>query len=325
MTQPPRRPSALLATASTMIADASASLVTPGSRFRHSFEVAVAAVLPDPQQPRKLFEAAEIAGLATTMREQGQLQPILLRRDPAQIQIGAGQGRGADRWIIVAGERRWRAAQHNGWATLLAMEAGADPEVATILENLQRVSLSPVEEARGLRRLLARKSWNQDRAAEMLGRSKGEISAALHILTLPESVLNAVLTSELVLSRNALVELSRLDEPARTALLAQARTEGLTVQAIRAARLSPPAPMPAPAPRAAAGAAGPSPRRLDPRRLDAASATIETAIRDGAVLDEVQRHALRRLRSSVETLLRGHDPAPPDAAHAPRRAARRRA
>lgn len=320
MTQRPRRPSALLATATTMIADASASLVTPGSRFRHSFEVAVAAVMPDPEQPRKVFDAAEIAGLAATMAEQGQLQPILLRRDPAQIQIGVGQGRGADRWIIVAGERRWRAAQHNGWATLLAIETGADPEVATILENLQRVSLSPVEEARGLQRLLARKSWNQDRAAEVLGKSKGEISASLRILTLPESVLSAVLTSELALSRNVLVELSRLDEPVRTTLLEQARAEGLTVQAIRAARLPPSASTPMPGKAGSPAAA--SRRYLDPRRLDAASAAVEKAIHDGALLDDVMRHALQRLRNLLETLLHSHDSAPPKVVH---KGARRRA
>src|SRR5579859_1984791 len=140
MPQRSRRPSPLLTTASSMIADASARLVIAGSRFRHSFEVAVTAVTPDPEQPRKTFIDADIAGLAATMAEHGQLQPILLRRDPAA----------ADRWIIVAGERRWRAALHNGWTTLLAIESDSDPEVVTILENLQRVGLSPVEEARGL-------------------------------------------------------------------------------------------------------------------------------------------------------------------------------
>ncbi len=283
MTQRPRQgPSVLLATATNMITDASANLVTKGSRFRHSFEVSLAAVTPDPNQPRKHFEDADIAGLAATMAEQGQLQPILLRRDPTAT----------ERWIIVAGERRWRAARHNGWDTLLAIEIGGDPEVVTILENLQRVDLSPIEEARGLQRLIESKRWTQDRAAEVLGKTKSEISATLRILTLPDQVL----TSELQIARNTLVELSRLASPAREALLAKAPPGGLTVQAVRAARKSP--------------AARPNQRttvHFDMRRLKATTQAVEEAIGTGAQLDHATRDALQRLHGLVEVLLRGID------------------
>jgi len=304
---PPRRPSPLLSAATGIIADASARLVTAGSRFRHSFEVPVAAVAADPEQPRKTFTEADIAGLAATMAEHGQLQPVLLRRDPAA----------ADRWIIVAGERRWRAARLNGWSTLLAIESDGDPEVVTILENLQRVGLSPVEEARGLQRLIERRHWSQDRAAEALGKSKAEVSATLRILTLPEHLLDAVLASELPLTRNVLVELSRLDHPVRGQLLARARADGLTVQAIRAARrVATRRPLPAVAPAA--------PRRLDRRRLDAATAAIEAAIHDGSVLDAAACEALERLRGSVEALLRAAAKLVPEiAAEAARKAGRR--
>jgi ParB family chromosome partitioning protein len=278
--RPAKRPSILLATATGMITDASANLVTDGSRFRHSFEVPVDAVSSDPRQPRKHFEQADIIGLATTMAEQGQLQPILVRRDPDAT----------ERWIIVAGERRWRAARHNGWATLLAIEIGGDAEVVTILENLQRVDLSPIEEARGLQRLIDAKHWTQDRAAEVLGKTKSEISATLRILTLPEEVL----TSELQLARNTLVELSRLAGPAREALLAQAAPGGLTVQAVRAAGKT-----------AVARSAEPARARLDARRLKAATLAIEGAIEAGAVLDRATRDALQRLHGVVEALLRG--------------------
>jgi ParB family chromosome partitioning protein len=282
MTARPRPPSPLLATASSMIADASAGLVTPSSRFRHSFEVALAAIAADPEQPRKNFPEAEITGLAASMAEQGLLQPVLLRRDPAA----------AGRWIIVAGERRWRAARLLGWATLLAIETDGDPDVVTILENLQRVDLSAVEEARGLQRLIARKHWSQDRAAAALGRTKSEISASLRILTLPEALLDAVLTSEPALPRNVLVELSRLQELARAALLA--RGGPLTVQAIRAAARNGGAPPP------------PAPRDTSLRaRLDATTAAIEAAIRHGISLDAATCDALQRLRMSVGSLLQG--------------------
>jgi len=310
MTQRLRRPSVLLATATSMIADASASLVTSGSRFRHSFEVEVAAVSPDPQQPRKVFTDTDIAGLAATMAEHGQLQPILLRRDPAA----------AERWIIVAGERRWRAALQNNWRTVLAIESDGDPEVVTILENLQRVGLSPVEEARGLQRLIERKNWSQDRAAAMLGKSKAEISATLRILSLPAELLDAVLTSEPPLPRNVLVELSRLEGPTRAALLDRARAEGLTVQAVRAARRI--AAKPAPS---SASPREPEPRRLDLRRLEAATAAIEAAIHQGAVLDTAACDALERLRGSADSLLHAASRLVPEiAAEAARKAGRRR-
>src|SRR4051812_4499214 len=118
----------------TLIEQASDALVTRDSRFRHSFEAPIDRIRPDPDQPRKVFAEEELAGLATTMSEQGQLQPVLLRRDPEQ--------RGG--YVLVAGERRWRAARLNGWQTILAIEHEGDAEVATLLENLQRVDLSPV-------------------------------------------------------------------------------------------------------------------------------------------------------------------------------------
>lgn len=310
MTQRPRSPSPLLATAGSMIADASTNLITAGSRFRHSFEAAVAEISPDPQQPRQRFSDEDIAGLAATMADQGQLQPILVRPDPLD----------AERWIIVAGERRWRAAQRNGWTILLAIKTDGDAELVTILENLQRVDLTPVEEARALQRLIGLRNWTQDRVAVALGKSKGEISASLGILRLPAEVLDAVLTSELPLARNVLVELSRLDAAPREALLAQVGLEALTVQAIRAARqeglelksaaisdapvtkpvglrpsTKPELPAPAGEPRA--------PGTLEPRRIAAIVAVLEAAMREDHQLDDADRAALQRLRAAADALL----------------------
>lgn len=279
--------SPLLATAGSLIADASAQLVRAGSRFRHSFEADVAAILPDPEQPRRHFDAAALAGLAASMAAQGQLQPVLLRPDPA--------ARG--RWVLVAGERRWRAARDLGWTTLLAIETDGDADVLGLLENLQRTDLSPVEEAQGLRRLLDRRGWSQDRAAEALGRSKSEISAALRILTLPAPLLDEAQASDPPLTRNALVELARLEAPAREALLARAPLATLTVQAVRAAA------RPRPVPDPASERAAPVPTLA--RQLDAATAAIERAIRHGVPADPATRAALERLSASAEALLRG--------------------
>lgn len=224
----PARQSPILGAVSTMIGEASDTLVTSGGRFRHSFEVDMAAITPDPLQARRHFDPQDIRGLAVTMGEQGQLQPILLRRDVA----------GRNRWVIVAGERRWRAAQALGWKQILAIEHVGDPEVTALIENLQRVDLSPVEEARGLQRLINDKGWNQDRAAASLGKSKADVSAILGILTLPSPLLDAVLTSELSLSKHVLVELARVEAgPLRDSLVALAQEGKLTVRGIRNARM----------------------------------------------------------------------------------------
>jgi ParB family transcriptional regulator, chromosome partitioning protein len=219
-TKPPRC-SPILGAASMMISEASGTLVTSDSRFRHSFEVALDVIEPDPDQARKKYAPENIAALATTMATQGQLQPILLRRHPT--------ARG--KWVIVAGERRWRAAQLNEWPTILAIEHDKDPEVASLVENLQRVDLNPVEEARGVRHLINGKQWTQDEAARVLGKPKSEVSALLKILSLPSDVLESVLTSELVIPRNVLVELARIEDTTiREPLLALAREGMLTVK-----------------------------------------------------------------------------------------------
>jgi ParB family chromosome partitioning protein len=222
-----KRPSPILGAASAMIDQASERLVTNSSRFNHTFEVDVAAIQPNPSQPRKMFIDDDIQALASTMQERGQLQPILLRPNSSTRR----------EWTIVAGERRWRAARLNGWKTILAIEHDGHPEVVSLLENLQRVDLTPVEEARGLQRLIEGKKWNQDEAAAALGKSKGEVSATLRILTLPENLLGAVLTSELPIPKNTLVELARVDDLwLRDNLVKLARRGELTVRKIRSAR-----------------------------------------------------------------------------------------
>ncbi len=222
-----RPPSPILGAAAAMIGEASTALVGKESRFRHTFEIPLDNIRPDPNQSRKTFDAEEIAALAATMASAGQLQPILVRPDPAT--------RGG--WIIVAGERRWRAARLNGWDSILAIAHDGDPEIAALIENLQRVDLSPIEEARGLERLITGKGWTQNDAAAALGKSKAEISARLRILSLAPEVLSLVENAEPPVPRNVLVELARLEDPALQLRLARkARTGGLTVRAVRAAK-----------------------------------------------------------------------------------------
>ncbi|WP_286192264.1 ParB/RepB/Spo0J family partition protein [Roseomonas genomospecies 6] len=291
-----------------MIDDASNTLLTEENGFRHTFEVEVEDISPDPNQPRKVFDDESLEQLAATMAEHGQLQPILVRRDPG--------ARG--RWIVVAGERRWRAACLNKWSKMLAIECDGDASVVSLLENLQRKDLNPVEEARGLSQLIQDKGWTQTQAADALGKSKGEISAALRILTLPDDLLAKVLTSELVISRNLLVELARIDDDEmREYLIGLAQDGTLTIRAIRTVREEGvPEPSAAPASetdgsddepgaeqaRSAAKTSGKG-RAITMKAIDRFVVGLRSSRESGRLLGEDAKERLRELKREIEDML----------------------
>jgi ParB family chromosome partitioning protein len=136
----------------------------------------------NPNQPRRDFDERELAELAASIREKGVIQPLILRPHPAS---------GGD-YEIVAGERRWRAAQLAGVHALPAVVRDLDDtevlELA-IIENIQRADLNPLEEAQGYRQLMDRFGHTQERLAEALGKSRSHIANLLRLLTLPEPVL----------------------------------------------------------------------------------------------------------------------------------------
>lgn len=281
MSRRPRAPSPILGAVAATIEAESRALVT-NSGFRHTFEVPVDAVEADPGQPRRAFDDDGLRQLAATMDERGQLQPILLRRHPEE----------RNRWMIVAGERRWRAAAILGWKTMLAIEHDGDPEVASLLENLQRVDLTVVEEARGVRRLMESKGWTQSQAAEAVGRSKGEMSAVLRVLHLPQELLDQVLTSEPPVPRNTLIELARIKEPAeQRRLVAAMRDGGMTIRELRQAKA------------AAERPDNPSPVRFSTTVLDRLAQRLGELRAAGQVLDQQDRQRLERLRTEIDTLL----------------------
>ena len=281
MSRRPRAPSPILGAVAATIEAESRALVT-NSGFRHTFEVPVATVEADPGQPRRAFDDDGLRQLAATMDERGQLQPVLLRRHPGD----------RNRWVIVAGERRWRAAGMLGWKTMLAIEHDGDPEVASLLENLQRVDLTVVEEARGVRRLMESKGWTQSQAAEAVGRSKGEMSAVLGVLHLPQELLDQVLTSEPPVPRNMLIELARIKEPAeQRRLVAAMRDGGMTIRELRQAKA------------AAERPDTPAPVRFSTTVLDRLAQRLGELRAAGQVLDEQDRQRLERLRTEIDALL----------------------
>jgi ParB family chromosome partitioning protein len=141
----------------------------------------IAFLKPNPNQPRKTFAETELEDLANSIREKGILQPILVR--PVK---GV-----SDTYEIVAGERRWRAAQraklHDVPVVVREMEDGEALELA-IVENVQRADLNAIEEAAAYQELIGRFHYTQEQIAQEVGKSRSHVANTLRLLKLPESV-----------------------------------------------------------------------------------------------------------------------------------------
>lgn len=145
--------------------------------------ISVATIAPNPFQPRREFSEEELADLAASIRENGLLQPIVVRPAPAE--------RGPVRYELVAGERRWRAVTRLGWKEVPAQVRNVDDRtllVLALVENLQRSQLSAIEEAEAYRRLGEEFSLSQQEIAEVVGKDRSTVANALRLLQLPLSV-----------------------------------------------------------------------------------------------------------------------------------------
>ncbi len=143
-------------------------------------DIPVECIRPNPDQPRRRFDETELEELAASIRGKGVLQPILVR--PAMI---------AGEYQIVAGERRWRAAQRTGVRAIPALiRSLSDEEVLEIalIENIQRADLSPIEEAEGYRLMVERYGRTQALVADAVGKSRVHVANALRLLQLPDGV-----------------------------------------------------------------------------------------------------------------------------------------
>jgi ParB family chromosome partitioning protein len=153
-------------------------------------EIAIELIRRNPDQPRRTFNAADIDALAASIREKGILQPILVR--PMPDAHGEFQ--------IVAGERRWRAAQAAGLKSVPVLVRQLDDQQVleiAIVENVQRADLNPFEEALGYRTLIDKFGHTQEVVAQVVGKSRPHVANALRLLTLPQAVLNLLVEGEL--------------------------------------------------------------------------------------------------------------------------------
>ena len=154
---------------------------TEADRQRHWKTVPVAFLRPSPFQPRHGFDEERIGPLVASVREKGILQPILVRR----------HGQEPETYEIVAGERRWRAAQlaqlHEVPVIVKELSDGDALEIA-LVENLQRQDLNPLEEAEGYRRLMEEFDHTQENLARAVGKSRSHVANTMRLLNLPQPV-----------------------------------------------------------------------------------------------------------------------------------------
>jgi ParB family transcriptional regulator, chromosome partitioning protein len=171
--------------------------------------IAIEDVYPSTAQPRKSFDDARLEELAASIRTQGIIQPLVVR-------MRAGGG-----YELIAGERRWRAAQKAGLHEVPAVIRDVAPAQAfemALVENLQREDLNPIEEAAGYERLVAEFGYTQEKLADRVGKERSTVANALRLLRLPDNVRGLVAQGRLSMGHaRALLGLESADAMERLA------------------------------------------------------------------------------------------------------------
>ena len=184
--------------------------------------VKVAAVVPNPLQPRRTFTDQELQELSDSIRENGLLQPLVVRPAPAA----------PDRYELVAGERRFRAISRLGWDDVPVLVREASDEtllVLALVENLQREALNPLEEAEGYKALSERFGMSQTDIAKAMGKDRSTVANLMRLLNLPPSVRKLVERGDLAMGHAR--ALLTLDDVVRAGELARAAVrEGWSVR-----------------------------------------------------------------------------------------------
>ena len=193
MANTPKRQRGLGRGLSALMADIEQTVGDKGvvnSERRNEMLVPVETIHPNPDQPRRHFDADDLNDLAGSIRSKGIIQPLVVRAHP----VKAGE------YEIVAGERRWRAsqlAQLHELPVVVREFSDLDVLEIAIIENIQRADLNPIEEAIGYRQLMDKFGHTQEQMAEALGKSRPHIANVLRLLALPEDVQRFVINGSL--------------------------------------------------------------------------------------------------------------------------------
>ncbi len=148
-------------------------------------QLPISDLAPNKYQPRKIFDKTSLEDLTNSIKERGMIQPIIVRK----------LNEGNTKFEIIAGERRWLAAQRAGLHNVPVVVTDADDLKSlefAIVENVQRNDLNPLEEARGYKRLIDDFSYDQEKVSRFIGKSRSYISNSLRILNLPEDVIKLI-------------------------------------------------------------------------------------------------------------------------------------
>ena len=261
--------------------------------FPEVVEIDLARILPNPHQPRRTVEPEALAELARSIERHGLLQPIVVR----------GLDDRSGRYMLVAGQRRLRAHQELGRATIFAIVTRGDADELALIENLQREDLSPLDEAEAMARLMASHRYTQEQLGRILGRRQSTISETVSLVGLPERIKADYRASDTPVAKAVLVELARVRDPDwQLELWAELRTGG-TLRQARARKARRPPPAATPVAEAAARAI------VQGRNFVRALEQLP-----GRELGEpAQREALLLLRDRIDALIggRARDPEPP--------------
>jgi ParB family transcriptional regulator, chromosome partitioning protein len=187
-------------------------------RLRGAMTIPVDRITPDPDQPRKEFDREALEQLAASLRDRGQVQPI-------RVRWNADLGK----WIIIAGERRWRAAQIAGLESLACVEAQGAMTADEVLEeqlveNCLREDLKPIEQAHAFKSLTDRRGWSYAQVAEHLHISKAAVGRAIALLDLPADIQERVDAG--VIAPSLAAELTKVENSAEQRILADEAAAG---------------------------------------------------------------------------------------------------
>ena len=153
-------------------------------------QVSISDLVPNKYQPRKIFDEASLEDLTNSIKERGMIQPIIVRNSNDD----------RSKFEIIAGERRWLAAQRAGLHNVPIVITEADDLKSlefAIVENVQRHDLNPLEEAQGYKRLIDEFSYDQEKVSKFIGKSRSHITNSLRLLTLPDDVIKLIETQKL--------------------------------------------------------------------------------------------------------------------------------
>ena len=156
---------------------------TPSNQLKNN--ISISSLIKNKYQPRKTFDKEKLNELMESIKERGIIQPIIVRKSNDE----------KNKFEIIAGERRWLAAQNAGLNEVPVVEVEADDLKSlefAIVENVQRNDLNAIEEAKGYKRLIDEFSYDQDKVGKFVGKSRSHISNCLRLLSLPDDVVDLI-------------------------------------------------------------------------------------------------------------------------------------